>query len=55
MATTTPNYSWSVPTSTDLVTNGALAIETLGDAVDAALYNLDNRTFNTSLTARTTG
>lgn len=34
MATTTPNFSWSVPTSTDLVKDGALAIETLGDAID---------------------
>jgi hypothetical protein len=55
MATTTPNYGWSVPTSTDLVTNGAVAIETLGDAVDAALYNIDNRTIDTELTIRTTG
>ena len=37
MATTTPNYGWSVPTSTDLVTNGATAIETLGDAIDASM------------------
>ena len=55
MATTTPNYGWDVPTSTDLVTNGAVAIETLGDQIDAAMYNLDNRTINTELTARTTG
>jgi hypothetical protein len=37
MATTTPNFGWSVPTSTDLVKNGASAIETLGDAIDATL------------------
>jgi hypothetical protein len=37
MATTTPNFGWSVPTSTDLVKNGASAIETLGDAIDASL------------------
>jgi hypothetical protein len=37
MATTTPNNGWAVPTSTDLVTNGALAIETLGDAIDASV------------------
>jgi hypothetical protein len=55
MATTTPNYGWSVPTSTDLVTNGATAIETLGDAVDADMYNLENRTISTDLTIRTTG
>ena len=35
MATTTPVFGWSVPTSTDLVTNGAAAIETLGDSIDA--------------------
>ena len=37
MATTTPNYGWTVPTSTDLVKDGATAIETLGDAIDASL------------------
>lgn len=37
MATTTPNNGWPVPTSTDLVTNGATAIESLGDAIDAAV------------------
>jgi hypothetical protein len=39
MATTTPNYLWSVPTSSDLVKNGATAIETLGDSADASLWN----------------
>jgi hypothetical protein len=38
MATTTPNYGWSVPTSTDYVAQGAVAIETLGDSVDATLF-----------------
>ncbi len=38
MATTTPNYAWSVPTSTDYVKDGASAIETLGDSVDSTLY-----------------
>lgn len=37
MATTTPINGWPVPTSTDLVTNGATAIESLGDAIDAAV------------------
>ena len=37
MATTTPNNGWAVPTSTDLVTNGAVAIETLGDAIDTSV------------------
>jgi hypothetical protein len=40
MATTTPNYGWTVPTSGDLVKNGATAIETLGDSVDASLWNV---------------
>lgn len=38
MATTTPNYGWDVPTSTDYVADGAVAIETLGDDIDATLY-----------------
>ena len=40
MATTTPNYGWSVPTSTDLVKDGATAIETLGDSIDASFVGL---------------
>jgi hypothetical protein len=39
MATTTPNYGWVVPTSTDLVKDGATAIETLGDSVDSTVFN----------------
>jgi hypothetical protein len=37
MATTTPNYGWDVPTSSDYVKDGATAIETLGDDIDATL------------------
>jgi hypothetical protein len=40
MATTTPNFGWSVPTSTDYVKDGATAIETLGDAIDARFGNV---------------
>jgi hypothetical protein len=40
MATTTPNYGWDVPTSTDYVKDGATAIETLGDDIDASLYSI---------------
>jgi hypothetical protein len=40
MATTTPNYGWPVPTSTDLVKDGATAIEALGDAIDATVFGL---------------
>lgn len=44
MATTTPNYGWAVPTSTDLVKDGAVAIETLGDSIDASLAGLKGGT-----------
>ena len=37
MATTTPINSWPVPTSTDYVKDGAVAIEALGDAIDTAV------------------
>jgi hypothetical protein len=40
MATTTPSFGWSVPTSSDLVKNGATAIETLGDAIDASFAGM---------------
>lgn len=42
MATTTPNYGWDVPTSTDYVKDGATAIETLGDDIDASLFSITN-------------
>jgi hypothetical protein len=44
MATTTPNFGWPVPTSTDLVKDGAVAIETLGDSIDASLVDLKGGT-----------
>jgi len=44
MATTTPNFGWPVPTSTDLVKDGAVAIEGLGDAIDASLVDLKGGT-----------
>jgi len=44
MATTTPNFGWPVPTSTDLVKNGATAIEALGDAIDASMADLEGGT-----------
>jgi hypothetical protein len=37
MATTTPLNAWPVPTSTDYVAQGAVAIEALGDAIDASV------------------
>lgn len=36
MATTT-NFGWTTPDNTDLVKNGALAIRTLGSAIDTSL------------------
>lgn len=50
MATTTPNFGWSVPTSTDLVKDGATAIETLGDSIDASLVDLKGGTTGQALT-----
>jgi len=50
MATTTPNFCWTVPTSSDLVKNGATAIETLGDAIDASLVDLKGGTTGQVLT-----
>jgi hypothetical protein len=44
MATTTPNFGWTVPTSTDLVKDGATAIETLGDGIDASFIGLKGGT-----------
>jgi len=44
MATVTPNFNWPVPTSTDLVKDGATAIEALGDAIDASLLDLKGGT-----------
>lgn len=40
MATTTPNFGWSVPESTDLVKDGATAIELLGDSIDSSFVDL---------------
>jgi hypothetical protein len=34
---TTPIYNWPTPDNTDLVKNGALAIRTLGDAIDTTM------------------
>ena len=50
MATTTPNFGWTVPTSSDLVKNGATAIETLGDGIDASLVDLKGGTTGQVLT-----
>jgi hypothetical protein len=42
MATTTPNFGFDVPTSTDYVKDGALAIETLGDDIDDRFGDITN-------------
>jgi len=44
MATTTPNFGWPVPTSTDLVKDGATAMEALGDAIDTSMVDLKGGT-----------
>jgi hypothetical protein len=44
MATVTPNFNWPVPTSSDLVKDGATAIEALGDSIDASLVDLKGGT-----------
>ena len=49
MATTTPNFGWVVPTSTDLVKDGATAIETLGDSIDASFVDLKGGTTGQTL------
>jgi hypothetical protein len=54
MATTTPNFGWPVPTSTDLVKDGATAIEALGDGVDASFVDLKGGTTGQVL-AKTSG
>jgi hypothetical protein len=53
MATTTPNYGWPVPTSTDLVKDGATAIEDLGDAIDATVFTLSSGVIQVKSTAKT--
>lgn len=37
---TSPNYNWPEPDNTDLVKNGALAIRTLGNAIDTTMATM---------------
>jgi hypothetical protein len=37
---TSPNYGWLEPDNTDLVKNGALAIRTLGNAIDSTMATM---------------
>ena len=53
MATVTPNFNWPVPTSTDLVKDGATAIEALGDSIDASLVDLKGGTTGQVLAKQT--
>jgi hypothetical protein len=44
MPTVTPIYNWPVPVSTDLVKDGATAIESLGDAIDTTMATMIPKT-----------
>lgn len=46
MATTTTNFGWDIPQSTDLVKDGATAIAALGQDIDTALLDLKGGTTN---------
>lgn len=48
MATTT-NFGWETPDNTDLVKDGALAIRTLGSAIDTSLVDLKGGTTGQNL------
>ena len=49
MATTTTNYGWDIPQSTDLVKDGATAIATLGQDADTTVYNNAQAAINKTL------
>ena len=44
MATTTTNFGWDIPQSTDLVKDGATAIAALGQDIDTAMVDLKGGT-----------
>lgn len=46
MATTTTNFGWDIPQSTDLVKDGATAIATLGQDIDTSMADLKGGTTN---------
>lgn len=50
MATTTTNFGWDIPQSTDLVKDGATAIAALGQDIDTALVDLKGGTTGQILT-----
>lgn len=39
---TSPNYAFPEPDDSDFVKDGASAMRDLGDAIDTALYNIEN-------------
>lgn len=49
MATTTTNFGWDIPQSTDLVKDGATAIAALGQDIDTALVDLKGGTTGQAL------
>jgi len=44
MSTTTPNFGWTIPSDTDLVTDGAAAMRELGDDIDTSFVDLKGGT-----------
>ena len=54
MATTTTNFGWDIPQSTDLVKDGATAIAALGQDIDTAMVDLKGGTTGQVL-AKATG
>lgn len=48
MPTTSTNFAWTIPSDTDLVKDGASAIRTLGNAVDASLAAVTLRAVTTT-------
>lgn len=39
---TSPNYGWSEPDDTSFVKNGALAMRTLGNAIDSTVFSVQS-------------
>lgn len=48
MPTTSTNFAWTIPSDTDLVKDGASAIRTLGNAVDASFASVTLRAVTTT-------
>lgn len=44
MSTTTTNFGWTIPSDTDLVTDGAAAMRALGNGIDASFPDLKGGT-----------